>query len=217
MTDEEITKRIRQRDLEIFDYIMEHYNKLLWVVVGNILEKAGSTQDIEDCISDVYVKLLENPKLYDHKKGSLKSFLVRVGKNLAIDRYRKLKKSKVVPISMQPDIPNEDDLLRSIISQESKEKISEALDGLKEPVREIIVRRYLFGEKVNVISEKMSLQVKDIENKLYDRVSLSPLGVTIHLPRDMSDDYKQCNSVKNLQYFPTHSYQCSPYHHQENG
>jgi len=98
MTDEEIAKRLRQKNIEIFDYIMERYNKLLWVVAGNILEKSGSPEDIEDCISNVYIKLLENPKLYDYKKGSLKSFLVRVAKNLAIDRYRKLARGNVTTI-----------------------------------------------------------------------------------------------------------------------
>ena len=95
MKDKEIAKRLRQRDEDIFDYIMDNYNKLLWVVIGNILEKVASSEDIEDCISDVYIKLLENPKIYNYKKGSLKSFLVRVGKNLAIDKYRKLSRGNV--------------------------------------------------------------------------------------------------------------------------
>ena len=153
--------------MEIFDYIMERYNKLLWIVIGNILEKAGSVEDIEDCISDVYVKLLENPKIYDYKKGSLKSFLVKVGKNLAIDRYRKLTSNKAAVIYQQSEAFNEDDLLEFIIKNENKKEIFEALDNLKEPDREIIVRKYFFGEKVSVISEKMFLQTKEVENKLY--------------------------------------------------
>ena len=167
MTDEEIAKRLRQKDIEIFDYIMERYNKLLWVVAGNILEKSGSPEDIEDCISDVYIKLLENPKLYDYKKGSLKSFLVRVAKNLAIDRYRKLARGNVTTIQEYFDGYAHDDLLQSMLTKESREKILEALDSLKEPDREIIVRRYFYNEKVKVISEKMRLQSKEVENRLY--------------------------------------------------
>ncbi len=169
MTDEEIAKRLCKKDMVVFDYIMEHYNKLLWVVVGNILEKAGSPEDIEDCISDVYIKLLENPKLYDYKKGSLKSFLVRVGKNLAIDKYRKLTRCNVTAINeyFSENEEQEEDLLRSMLSKESREQILEALDNLKEPDREIIVRRYFYNEKVKVISEKMRMQSKEIENKLY--------------------------------------------------
>lgn len=165
MTDEEIAKRLRQKDMDIFDYIMENYNKLLWVVVGNILEKVGSSEDIEDCISDVYIKLLENPKIYDHKKGSLKSFLVRIGKNLAIDRYRKITRGNMMVF--HEDYSEHDDLLQFILAQENRVKILEALDTLNEPDREIIIRRYYYNEKVKVISEKMDLPSKKVENKLY--------------------------------------------------
>jgi len=167
MTDEEIAKRLQQKDLDIFDYIMEHYNKLLWVVVGNILEKSGSPEDIEDCISDVYIKLLENPKIYDHKKGSLKSFLVRIGKNLAIDKYRKLTRTNVTRIHEYSVIDNDEDPQQSILTKESREEILEALDNLKEPDKEIIVRRYFYNEKVRIISKKMNLPSKKIENALY--------------------------------------------------
>lgn len=171
MTDEEIAKRLHQKDMDIFDYIMENYNKLLWVVIGNILEKVGSSEDIEDCISDVYIKLLENPKIYDHKKGSFKSFLVRIGKNLAIDRYRKITKGKKITsanmMALHEDYRQHDDLLQFILSKEDRIKILEALDTLKEPDREIIVRRYYYNERVKVISEKMDLPSKKVENKLY--------------------------------------------------
>ncbi len=167
MTDEKIAKMLQQKDSNIFDYIMEHYNKLLWVVVGNILENVGSSEDIEDCISDVYIKLLENPNIYDNRKGSLKSFLVRVGKNLAIDKYRKLSRNNVTTICEYSDVDNDDDPKESILTKESRQEIIEALNNIKEPDKEIIIRRYFYNEKVKVISEKMNLPSKKIENKLY--------------------------------------------------
>lgn len=166
MTDEEIAKKILKKDMSAFDYIMDNYNKLLWLVIGNILEKVGTAEDVEDCISDVYLKLLENPKLYDHKKGSLKSFLVRVGKNQAIDRYRKLTKNNILEFC-EPINSQEEDILQSIITKENKGKIFDALNSLKEPDKEIMIRRYFFDEKPKVISEKMLLNIKDIDNKLY--------------------------------------------------
>ena len=167
MKDEEIAKKLRQKDSDIFDYIMEHYNKLLWVVVGNILEKVGSSEDIEDCISDVYIKLLENPKIYDHKKGSLKSFLVRVGKNLAIDKYRKLVRGNITTIQKYSGGNSDEDPQQAILTKESREAVLEALYNLKEPDKEIIIRRYYYNEKVKIISEKMNLPSKKIENTLY--------------------------------------------------
>lgn len=168
MTDEEISKKLQRKDMEIFDYIMENYNKLLWVVVGNILEKVGSAEDIEDCISDVYVKLLENPKIYNHKKGSLKSFLVRIGKNIAIDRYRKLAGGNYRTIHEQSDMyDDKENPDQSVLTKETRKEILEALDNLKEPDKEILIRRYFYNEQVMVISDKMSLPSKKIENKLY--------------------------------------------------
>lgn len=166
MTDEEISIKLLKKDLNVFDYIMDNYNKLLWLVIGNILGKAGTPEDVEDCISDVYIKLLENPKLYDYKKGSLKSFLVRVGKNLAIDRYRKLTRNNLIEFNEQIS-SQEEDALQSIITKENAKKILNALNSLKEPDKEIIIRRYFFGEKPKDISEKMLLNVKEIDNKLY--------------------------------------------------
>jgi RNA polymerase sigma-70 factor (ECF subfamily) len=166
MTDEEIAIKLQKKDLNVFDDIMKNYNKLLWLVVGNILEKAGTAEDVEDCISDVYLKLLENPKIYDYKKGTLKSFLVKLGKNMAIDKYRKLTRSNFIELNEQI-ASIEEDALQSIITKENKSRILNALNSLKEPDKEIIIRRYFFDEKPKLISEKMSLNIKDIENKLY--------------------------------------------------
>ena len=154
--------------MSVFDYLMDNYNKLLWLVVGNILEKVGTAEDIEDCISEVYLKLMENPKGYDHKLGSIKSFLVRSGKNTAIDRYRQLAKSNVIMLSEEMFTQNrDDDVLETVIHTEGKTALLEAINLLKEPGKEILIRRYFFDEKPKEIARKMQLAVKDVENKLY--------------------------------------------------
>ena len=147
MTDEEISIKLRKKDLNVFDYIMDNYNKLLWLVIGNTLGKAGTPEDVEDCISDVYIKLLENPKIYYYKKGSLKSFLLRVGKNIAIDRYRKLTRNNLIEFKEQVN-SQEEDALQSIITKENSKKVLNALNSLKEPDKEIFIRRYFFGQKI---------------------------------------------------------------------
>ena len=97
----------------------------------------------------------------------MKSFLVRVGKNLAIDKYRKLTRGNLTLIQEYYGLDNDEDPQQSILTKESREEILEALDNLKEPDKEIIVRRYFYNEKVRVISEKMDLPSKKIENTLY--------------------------------------------------
>ncbi len=165
MNDEELSKMIRKRDTKAFEYMMTKYNKLLWIVIGNVLEKVGFQEDIEDCISNVYLKILEKPSLYDPNKGSLKSFLVKVGKNLAIDRYRHLSKSNVIDIDFN-DHANEE-IFDIIVKNENRKLVIQAIESLKEPDREILIRRFYFNEKPSVISDKMKLQTKEVENRLY--------------------------------------------------
>ena len=167
MTDKQIAQRLQQKDDAIFNYIIENYNKLLWAVVGNILMKVGSTEDIEDCITDVYIKIFEAPKMYDYKKGSFKSFIVRIGKNKAIDKYRKLARENFALSYEDYEAHDDGDMLTTMLTKESRMIVYDAVDRLKEPDREIVIRRYFFDEKVKVISEKMNLKPKEIENKLY--------------------------------------------------
>jgi len=168
LTDKEISKKILKGDMSVFDYLMDNYNKLLWLIIGNILEKVGTAEDIEDCISDVYLKLIENPKGYDHKLGSIKSFLAKIGKNIAIDRYRQFAKSNVIELNEEVFALNsEEDILESVINTEDKTALIEAINLLTEPGKEILIRRYFFEEKPKEIARKMQLSVKEVENKLY--------------------------------------------------
>ena len=168
LTDKEISKKILKGDTSVFDYLMDNYNKLLWLVIGNILETIGTAEDIEDCISEVYLKLMENPKGYDYKLGSIKSFLVKTGKNCAIDKCRQLAKSNIIELDVAMHTQSHDeDILASVIDTENKTALLEAISLLKEPGKEILIRRYFFDEKPKEIAQKMQLNVKDVENKLY--------------------------------------------------
>ena len=168
LTDKEISQKILKGDMSVFDYLMDNYNKLLWLVIGNILEKVGTAEDIEDCISDIYLRLIENPKAYNYKLGSIKSFLVKAGKNMAIDKYRQLSKSNVIALNEEMFTQNQaEDILESVINTEDKTALLDAISLLKEPSKEILIRRYFFEEKPKEIARKMQLSVKDVENKLY--------------------------------------------------
>ena len=88
MNDEKLAGILYSGDREAFSSIMEAYNKLLWVIVGGVLNGVGTSEDIEECISDVYVSLWRNPKAYNPSKGSLKTFIAVAAKRKALDRYR---------------------------------------------------------------------------------------------------------------------------------
>lgn len=166
MSDEELIQKIINGDQSALLYMMDTYSKLLWVVVSGVIGGIGTNEDIEECISDVYIQVWKNPYSFDIKKGSLKTFLAIIAKSKAIDKYRKL--SKLNSVELDEAINSvDDDLLDYIISCELHQELYEAIETLKEPNKEIVIRRYFFEEKVSRIAENISLPLKEVENRLY--------------------------------------------------
>jgi RNA polymerase sigma-70 factor (ECF subfamily) len=166
LNDDVLIQKLIAKDQDVFAYIIDTYSKLLWVVAGGILNGVGTAQDIEECISDVFVQIWKNPKAFNQQKGSLKTFLAVIAKSKALDAYRKLSKNKIVEIS-EAIAASDDDLLDFIMDKESCQALYSAIESLTEPNKEIIIRRYFFDEKPAHIAARISLPVKDVENRLY--------------------------------------------------
>ena len=157
---------LRSGDKDVFYNIVEAYNKLLWVIVGGILNGVGTVEDIEECISDVYVGLWRRPEMFDPEKGSLKTFLAVAARHKALDRYRQLKRVNVV--RLDEEISSQDDELYVYVARrELYNELYDAIGLLKEPDKEILIRRYFFDERPAGIADKMTLTVKEVKNRLY--------------------------------------------------
>ena len=166
MSDEVLIQKLLEGDDEASSYMIHAYSKLLWVIVGGILCKVGSRQDIEECISDVFVQLWMNPKAFNPEKGSLKTYLAVIAKSKAFNVYKKLSKSNFVELD-EASILSDDDLLDSILENEKHSELYTAIAGLNEPDKEILLRRYFYDEKPKSIAEHISLPLKEVKNRLY--------------------------------------------------
>ena len=166
MNDNELIQKLLEGNQDAFSYMIDTYSKLLWVVVGGILGNVGTTQDIEECISDVYIQIWKNPNTFNMQKGSLKTFLAVIAKGKALDTYRKLTKSKITELN-EAILSTDDDLLDYIANKEMVQELYTAIESLTEPNKEIVIRRYFFEERPANIAKSISLPVKEVENRLY--------------------------------------------------
>ena len=166
MDEGKLAEMIQSGDEEALNYIIETYSKLLWVIVGSILNNVGTSEDIEECISDTYMNLWLKPKAYDPRKGSLKTYLSIIAKRRALDKYRLLAKSQIIELD-EAIASSDDDLLDYIVKMEMYSELYEAVRMLGDPEREIMIRRYFFHEKPSVIASKTHIPVKEVKNRLY--------------------------------------------------
>lgn len=162
MQEKNIIDAIKAGDEQAMQKIICRYSRLLWSIVGAVLSQVGTTEDMEECVADVFIDLWEHPQKYDENRGSLKAWLSVIARNKAIDRYRQKTKIQTIPLeeTMLLEMGIEPDV-------EKNEGLQEVLRGLTEEEREILLRRYVYQQKPKEMAVALGLSVKQIENRLY--------------------------------------------------
>ena len=90
MNDEKLHAALRAGDERAINEVIDQYSRLLWRVAWSVLDRIGSTQDVEECVADAFVYLWEHPDKYDPRRGKLKTWLTVVARSRALDRCREI-------------------------------------------------------------------------------------------------------------------------------
>ena len=77
-------------------FVVQKYSKLLWKIAASVLINAASTQDVEECVADVFIYLWQYPEKYDPDKAKLSSWLSIVARSRAVDSYRRLTRKREI-------------------------------------------------------------------------------------------------------------------------
>ncbi len=173
-----IIKAIDSRDGQAMVLLIEEYSRLLWAIAGAILKNSASDEDVEECVSDVFLHLWLHPKDFDSMRGNLKGYLALLTKSKALDRLRKVNRTNTV--SLDDDLILEsEDILAKMIAKEEETQLIQAVRSLEEPNREIFIRRFFFEQKPSEISKALSLPVRQVENRLYrSKLRLQQLAIS---------------------------------------
>ena len=166
MQDQKLASELKKRNEAAMSRLIDQYAKLLWSVAGAVLHGVGTAQDVEECVADVFIHLWEDPSRYDPQRGTLKSWLAMVARSKAIDRWRELSARNTVPWD-EVFLAGETGTVDSVMEEETRRTLLAAVNALGEPDREILVRRYYYGQKPKEIALALNMSVKQVDNRLY--------------------------------------------------
>ena len=85
MTQEEIIPLLLKKEDKAFTIMYDMYSKSLFSVISNLLKE---TEDAEDVLQDVFVKIWKNIESYNESKGRLYTWMLNIARNTAIDKLR---------------------------------------------------------------------------------------------------------------------------------
>ena len=166
MNEKDLAAALRQGSETAVALAMNRYTRLLWSTAARALGELAAPEDLEEIVADVFVYLWENPEKFDPDRGKLKDWLAAAARSRAVDRRRRLTARAALPLdenTLAEDLGPLDQLLAS----DTRRALTEAVDALEEPDREIIIRRYYRDEKPRAIARALDLPVKQVENRLY--------------------------------------------------
>lgn len=166
MNDTQTIENIKNRNEAAISCVITRYSKLLWSIAGAVLNGVGSPEDVEECVADTFIYLWEHPEKYDPQRGKLKTWLAIVARTRAVDRCRDIAKRATVPLE-DATLIDELGVVDGILREDQRQALEVSVDGLGEPDREILIRRYYYDQKPKEIARALNMEVKQVDNHLY--------------------------------------------------
>lgn len=85
MTQEELLPLLFNKEERAFTIMYNMYSKSLFSVISNLIKE---TEDAEDTLQEVFVKIWKNIDSYSETKGRFYTWILNIARNTAIDKLR---------------------------------------------------------------------------------------------------------------------------------
>lgn len=165
-TDEELIADLGRGDAEALGLLYDRYRRLAMAVAYRILEDATAA---EDCLQDAFLQVWRNHTSYHPERGSVKSWLLTIVRNAAIDRHRgkEGRARQDRPIDEIDYLLGEnDDPHAHAIESLQAEQIKTAIESLPTEQRDAIMLAFFNGLTHQEIAERTGVPLGTVKGRM---------------------------------------------------
>ena len=126
----------------------------------------GDPVTAEELAEDTFV-LLGTKKPKDKGKGSFKTWLYTIGRNIAVDRLRRNARRREVSLDDAGELISDENLEQGYIREERKIALHRALTKLKSEYRQVLWLTYFEDFSAKETAKVMKKSVHNIETLVY--------------------------------------------------
>jgi len=186
IADDNVVDQLRQRNPDALAYLILRYSATVAGLVQRVSAGALSSQDIEECVADVFVHIWQRPDDYHPERGTMVTWVLILGKYKALDRRRRNARHKAAPSDDASHFAAtaKDPVWEEVNARETQEAWLQFVRTLPSLDREIFVRRFVLYHSIDEIAHQLGRTSKAIENRLY-RVRKS---LKLRVQRDVTND-----------------------------
>ncbi|NLT09093.1 MAG: sigma-70 family RNA polymerase sigma factor [Ruminococcus sp.] len=161
MTDTEWNSLISSSPRQAFEKLVDSYGGYVYTIVVSKLGGLTGREDIEDCVSDIFVEVYSSLRKYSSSQGSLKSFISSIAQRRSIDAFRKLSRRYSVSVSADDEDtelpPSGDDTAEEAENGILRKKLWDSVEALGEPDKTIILYQYFYRMDCVDIAGKLDM------------------------------------------------------------
>ena len=161
MKDSEIVQLYWERKPEAISVTSDKYGGYCKSIAKSIL---GSAEDAEECVNDTYMNAWNS--MPPHKPAMLSTFLGKIARNLAFNRYKSNHADKrgggelpAVLDELEECVSGKSDVEQELDNKELANAISEFLRSLSPQKRKVFVCRYWYSDSISDIADRCGMKV----------------------------------------------------------
>ena len=164
-----IIEQCRKGRPEAFNWLLDNYGQRLYAY---FLRTTGSTHDAEDLLQEIFVRLIENIRAYQHQ-GRFEHWLFRIAANLARDRIRRLQRGPS-NLSLDTTDPEKGNLTEQLRSTEPPPDETLQLDELHDELQDALAQLPQLDREIIVMRHYSQMSFKDIASHFH-----MPIGTAL--------------------------------------
>lgn len=164
MKEKRLILKLKAKNQKALNIIIEKYSSYLYTVVNNIIGNYMSHEDIEEAVSDCFVNLWINSEKINEDKPLI-PYLSAIARNTAKNKFRNFSSNiSLDEITQEPTA--KDDIPQLIENYETVSLIYDIIEQYKTIDKEVFIRYYFYGEKLEAITAKTGLTLSNCKTKL---------------------------------------------------
>lgn len=183
--DDAVYRGLVEQNPRALEALMMRYSREMSYFIRVVLDGIGTSQDAEECASDLFIVAWQDIGSYDPGRGSLRTWLTMRAKYIALDRRRQVQRRQAAITSLDnvdsgnggtrehrsPELPLaqliENSMEGLLERRERREELARALEALPSLDRYLVYMRYLCLATTEEISGKTGLSRHAIDTRLW--------------------------------------------------
>lgn len=146
------------------EYKAEIYTQYHHKVLSYLNGKVNDSYLAEDICADVFLKVYEKLDSFDETKSSISTWIFTITRNTLTDYFRTRRVFSEIP----EDLDEGSDIEEEYCQNEMLDSLADALEGLPERERDLIILHYYSGKTLKEVAECLNISyayVKILHNK----------------------------------------------------